>query len=554
MIYLSDMSQCRPASALSEKQEKGRWQLIPYETEEVSGTLVITAPELALPLGVSGWHAVYVGYWNPFYAYDNGTIVKIKLSGDAAFCRIREPEICVTQTETAIQEVFFKHADLTGQDFVIGKVNGRAAQKALVAFVRLVPLSDAQVAAIQQDRARTDTRKLVATIDGMFFWGNEYKTREHILEQVECYRHSDVGKVLWAVNYGDIANYPSDVAAFWPGDHNRARLVEGAGTTPYILGQKGAYDTFLDMISSKGIIPQEVVAEHVHEMGLKFDIMFRLGITGGVPPHRNEDGFVARHPEFRQVMRDGTPVEKASYAFPEVRAFMLSLIREAARKFDVDGINLCFVRGPHFVAYEQPVLDDFQQEYGEDAREVDPSDQRLHAVRARLMTEFVRGARRVLDEIGQEKGRHPTLSIWAWPSGKDVWCGETPMAEGLDFRNWIEEGLLDAFICQEGVDPEDIACCKDHGCQFILFPGYREPTPNTPKTVAEGYKKGVDGIAIWDIDPDAPEAWEWIRRIGHREEMETWEERVSECRRIPLVTVGGFDVAQGLQASVYSGG
>ncbi|MCK5381481.1 MAG: hypothetical protein KAJ81_08420, partial [Candidatus Latescibacteria bacterium] len=71
MIYLSDMSQCKPASALSEKQEKGHWTLIPYETEEVSGTLVsalsfITAPELTLPLGVSGWHSIYVGYWNPY--------------------------------------------------------------------------------------------------------------------------------------------------------------------------------------------------------------------------------------------------------------------------------------------------------------------------------------------------------------------------------------------------------------------------------------------------------------------------------------------------------
>ncbi|MCK5732656.1 MAG: hypothetical protein KAI38_00605, partial [Candidatus Latescibacteria bacterium] len=219
MIYLSDMSQCKPASALSEKQEKGHWTLIPYETEEVSGTFVsalsfITAPELTLPLGISGWYSIYVGYWNPYFAYDNGTIIKFRLSGDAAFCRVREPEICVRQTETALQEVFFKHADLTGQDFVIGKVNGQSAQKALVAYVKLVPLGEAEVAEIQRDRAHTDTKKLVATIDGMFFWGNEYKTREHIMEQVECYRDSDVGKVLWAVNYGETTNYPSEVGTF----------------------------------------------------------------------------------------------------------------------------------------------------------------------------------------------------------------------------------------------------------------------------------------------------------------------------------------------------
>ena len=78
MIYLSDMSRCRPDSALSDRLDKDSWTLISYETEEVSGTLVsafsfINAPELTLSLGVSGWHEVYVGYWNPFYPSDVAT-------------------------------------------------------------------------------------------------------------------------------------------------------------------------------------------------------------------------------------------------------------------------------------------------------------------------------------------------------------------------------------------------------------------------------------------------------------------------------------------------
>jgi hypothetical protein len=37
------------------------------------------------------------------------------------------------------------------------------------------------------------------------------------------------------------------------------------------------------------------------------------------------------------LAQDGTPMEKASYAFPEVRDYMLSLIREGAETFNVDG-------------------------------------------------------------------------------------------------------------------------------------------------------------------------------------------------------------------------
>jgi len=53
-------------------------------------------------------------------------------------------------------------------------------------------------------------------MDGLsYFWANEYRTREHLLELVEPLRHSDVGKVTWAVCNGDVTNYPSKVGIFY---------------------------------------------------------------------------------------------------------------------------------------------------------------------------------------------------------------------------------------------------------------------------------------------------------------------------------------------------
>ncbi len=40
MNYLSDMSHCTPASALSKVNKKSHWTLIPYETDEVSGVMI----------------------------------------------------------------------------------------------------------------------------------------------------------------------------------------------------------------------------------------------------------------------------------------------------------------------------------------------------------------------------------------------------------------------------------------------------------------------------------------------------------------------------------
>lgn len=561
--YVSDLRRCVPASALSEHRGQGRWQLTPYETDEVSGTMIgaasfINAPDVTLPLDVAGWHAVYVGYWNPYFAYDGGTIVKIKLSGASCFRRFREEERGRSQMETSLHEVFLDYADLTDRDIVIGKTHGPLGRKAYVAYIKLVPLSAEQVKAIQSDRARTETRRLVATIDGAsYFHVNECTSREHILELVEPYRHSDVAKVLWAVSYGDRANYPSRLGSFVASDSSRSRLVPGTGTNRYIIGEKAKYEN-LRAFAERGIIPQQVASEHVHKMGLKFDIMFRLGLGAPLPPERerDDDRFVTRHPQFRMVLRDGTVVEKLSYAFPEVREFMLSFIREAAEKLDMDGINLCFVRGPRFLSYEKPLLDDFTDKHGEDAREVDPRDPRLLELRASYMTQFVRGARGVLDEVGQKKGKRLELSVWVWPKKQNVWCGQTPLDEGLDVGGWIREGLLDSVVCQEGIDDEYIALGKSHRCKFILFTGYRGPKAMSPNTIADAYRAGVTDFAYWDMDlaQDVPEAWGWLRRVGHRDEMEAWENRTPTSQWIRLKTIGGVNVHPGLQQAAYSGG
>ena len=557
MVYLSDMSRCRPDSALAEKLEKERWMLIPYEMDEVCGTMIVAqsfikAPDVTLPLDVSGWHAIYIGYWNPHYTYDYGTAIKVKLSDDPCFYRIRQEKDAVcdsscqsSPSQYAIQEVFFKNADLAGQDIVIGKIDGPLARKACVAYIKLVPLSSEQVEVIRKERARTDTRKLVAAFDGMApFWGVE-RTREDIPELVERYRYSDVGKVLWAVCYGEIVKRPFDTGILYTDAGSRIRLVEGSGTNDCIVGRKAIYKSMEEIIL-KGVKPRQVLVEHIHGMGLKFDIMFRINMAGGLPSHR-------------------------------VCALMLSIIREAAWKFDVDGINLCFVRGPHFVECERPAVEDFYGKYGEDAREVKPNDPRLlnenmfivrhpelrqvlqdgtHAgresrafpddVRTGYLTDFIREARRMLDEIGRQKGRHLELSIWAWPGGQNMWFGKTPGEGGLDIKKWIIEGLLDSFICQEGVDPEDLELCRKHDCRFILFPGYGDIAPVIPKTVAESYRKGAGGIAIWDINSEVPEEWEWISRAGHREEMEFWDRHVSECRSIPIKTLKKYDVRKNL--------
>ena len=552
--YVTDMSRCQPQTAISPQVKRGCWQLIPYETVAPgpkSGTMIgaasfVDAPDVTLPLDVTGWHAVYVGFWNPHYCYDGGTTVKVKLNDDPCFSRIQEPEPAIDLNATLIKEVLFKAADLTGRTLQFGKLHGPFAQKAYIAYVKLVPLSARQVADLQANRARKDTRILQATIDGIsYFWNNEYRTKEHILEILEPYRYSDVGKVIWAVNYGDRTNYPTKVGVFWADE--RAVPIASA-TNSYLIGEKAAYEG-LRSLAGKGIIPEAVAAEHAHAMGLKFDAMFRLGVLGAIPPMRVTECFVGTHPQFRQVMPDGTPVEKASYAFPDVRKLMVSIIRETAEMFDVDGVSLGFVRGPEFMAYEQPVLDDFRKEYKEDGRKVGFNDERMRKIRCRYLTAFVRDVRQTLDEVGKKKGKRLELSAWI------VGDPNLNLDFGIDVKQWIEQGWLDSVIGHGGpLNPGLIATAKAHKCQYI----FNALGSEFAKQWVNGYNLGVDGFAVWDLDTiqDSRAAWPaYCWKAGHRKEIEAAAQAApAPPATVRLKTVGGFDVLQGLKAAVYSGG
>ena len=533
------MSRCVPASALSTINKKNHWTLIPYETDEVSGVMigagsVADAQEVTLPLGATGWHAIYLGFWNPHHEYDGGSCVRLKLTGDPcfqAFSDFNNDGAAAAPSlwdGAELQECFFRHADLTGRDLVIAQQSKGEPKKAYVAYFRLVPLSQAEAETIRMDQANRDHRTLIATNDGAsFFYHKGCTTKEEILEQVELYRHSDIGRVAWAVSYGDKTSYPSQV-----GRCVSAKRVGGDMTqssSQHLLGE------CLDTLVSQGVIPFQVALDHVHEMGLKFDAMFRMGIARDLPPSDiYHEGPIVSRPELRMVAKDGTPLEKASYGFPEVQAFMLSLIREVIENFDIDGVDLGWIRGPQYVGYETPFVEDFMKEHGVDPRTIDENDIRAQRLRAGYLTDFVRRVRRLVDEVGDKRGRKIELSAW-------LFLSEACLFYGLDVETWLKEELLDQVVAADLGGFLDIA--RAHHCKYYL--GNRDIG-----SVQEGHAKGVDGFAFWDLNipifgysHELPEAWAVTRRMGHQEELAALAKDPPRMKRIRLQTIAGLDIS-----------
>jgi hypothetical protein len=538
MKYLSDMSVCTPTSALSKINKMKHWTLLPYETEEVSGVMIragshAEAPEVTLPLEASGWYTIFLGFWNPHHDWNGDTTIRLKLTGDPCFQPIsdfdHEGEIAAPMLwdRAELRECFFRCADLTGKDLVIAQQSKGQPKKAYVAYIKLIPLSSEEVASIQTDRADRNSRKIVATNDGVsFFHHKACTTKEELLEQFDQYRYSDIGKLVWAVSYGDRTNYPSEVG--------RCLTAKMADLDVTLAPEYRRPYECLDALHAQGLTPVQVALEHAHGIGLKFDVMFRMGISQDLPPHGlHYEGFLADRPELRMLAKDGTPLALASYAFPEVQAFMLSLIREVVETFDIDGVQLGWIRGPQFVGYEAPFVKDFMSEHGEDPRELDQNDIRAQRLRARYLTNFMRSVRRLLKELGDQRGREIELSAW----------GHTPQSNfffGMDIETWMTEKLIDSFM---GPDPEgllDIA--RAHDCKFYL-------SERPIEVVLKGHQAGVDGFAFWDLNipvfgysHELPESWAVTSRMGHKNEVAAFAKDPPKMKRIQLKTVGDVDI------------
>ena len=203
-VRLSDMSRVQPGSALSDVRKRSHWKVLEYETQDFAGKCLAAmpdthAPEVVLPLGRSGWHAIYVGLGGVGrFAFGQESSVRLKLTGDRTFV----PR-AYSGGHDDIDEVFFKCADLGGKDLHIAQCRfpGFAdhrqtpvSRPCVVMYVKLVPLTDEESARGSASGARRDTKRLIATFDG-FSWvyENYPTTEEEFLEYFEPFRGSDFG-------------------------------------------------------------------------------------------------------------------------------------------------------------------------------------------------------------------------------------------------------------------------------------------------------------------------------------------------------------------------
>jgi hypothetical protein len=514
--------------------------LLDYETDSFPGVLLAAgqntgATEFTYPLNRQGWHAVYIGMLS-YHSAENSSQVLMRFKNESTFALIsHHPD---PQTPHRIDDVFWKYADLTGQEIVFRQPSTQLVpddpssianrySPTWLAYIKLIPLSESEVRALESERRKSQTRCLFAHNDA---WSYTYSyrptTEAEIRRELEPFRDTDFQRIYWEGGAGDWMFYPTKIGLM---------ATEEWMDDPYRVGDRLAKESW-QILRHKGIDPFRVALEFAHEIGLEFHAAYRTaGFHYPVPEDEwNTGGVYDKHPEWRSIDRQGRPTPRLSYAYPEVRRVAISFLKEMA-SYPIEGVFLLYNRRPPLVEYEPPVVEGFKGKYGQDPRQLDEKDPRWLSYRATVLTDFMSEVREAMNAVAKEQKRSKPLEICAIVMGSE----DENLYYAMDLKAWIDRGLVDTIIpyASEGlnsagdswVNPRDaeffLRITKGTPCKMALNLMPRRISPEEYRRRAHRlYEAGVENLFFWDTNAryDFSRSWDVLRRLGHRDEIEAW--------------------------------
>jgi len=239
----------------------------------------------------------------------------------------------------------------------------------------------------------------------------------------------------------------------------------------------------LDALRRDGKDALRIVSDQAHRHGVAVVASVRMSDTHhqfADPSLPGVSQFLLDHLDCVIRRQDGVPETALDYSFAEVREHRLAILRELAEDYDVDGIELDFVRwGKYFARDEAPF-------------------------KADIMTEFVQQVRHALDGAGQKRGRaRPILGAQVLQS---LYLNRLA---GLDPRTWVDQGWLDYIIqcdynCTNPQIPvEEFAeFCRPSPCTHhvrmgnMMGGGWRSRPYLTDRKTAYRQSKGYGGMVL----------------------------------------------------------
>lgn len=216
---------------------------------------------------------------------------------------------------------------------------------------------------------------------------------------VDQYQGTGVSHIFWNVNYQRVGYRSAVWPSYWDVSDPEKNVTEWPRSY-YELHKLGVDDVFARVIPrcrERGISPW---------ISLRMNDHHYTGDPSRVSP------LFFDHPELRINRGKGL----FNYARPEVREHYMKLVIEVLQRYDVDGLELDWIRTPN----------NFNADELERGREI--------------LTDFVRDVRKQTQAAGKRLG-HPVRLAVRVPDMPDFSLGK-----GFDAVAWAKEGLLDMLI------------------------------------------------------------------------------------------------------------
>ena len=239
----------------------------------------------------------------------------------------------------------------------------------------------------------------------------------------------------------------------------------------------------LEQFIEKHVGPLSVIPKLCQKAGMDFFPSFRMN------QHYDSDindklrlehpeYLIGRNEEFSRGSMEWGIGRGLDFSFEEVRRSKANVILEAVKRFDVDGVELDFMRHPGYFKVEQAISN------------------------AYLITDLVRFIRNGMDNIGNAKNKTYDLIVRV-PATLSASLGI-----GLDVETWIKEELVDIVVAGGGFIPFDapikefVEKASDKNIQiFGCIEGLRPAVDQlTLRAIAANYyNQGVDGIHLFNL-------------------------------------------------------
>ncbi len=563
-----------PKAIISDVGRKDCWRKVTYETTDFSGTALSALGEsrpgdIAYDPHLTGWYKIYI-QCIPLPDFR----LQLKLTDDEAFTDYA-PQ---SKSRNYVDDCLWRCADMTGQAIILSR-RMNLNNNVTLSGLRFVPMSEEEVAAYKKEISRTDTKRLYAS-DDMHNHLCHWRLTEpgDWLSAVLPFTNSDVEwlslEELRVLVGGKCAADPDEFGFMREND----RLIQGQ-----------IHNLDYDKVLSDCV---KLGQKH----GLKMSVSLRMG-TWGLPfPYDQyyfDNDFYLKHPELYCVDRNGEKVIAMSYAYPEVRKYMLDAVVNMARS-GCDAVTLIAHRGGPYVLFEQPVLDRYFALYGEDPRNLPLNNPRLNKLHCDIMTEFFAEVREALDEAyGKGKVRLQLRAMDTIRYTKII---------GIDPEELVKRGLVDDIIVfpmageelfnEEGVLYED-AGTGEQRIDLAAYDAYvrgpkqsyrrtytdkdnlfedvtktvpqwmelehkygvklyfeimprRMPNAEFKRCALTMYELGAERFALWDAHGRVvcKGNWAMIGKLGHKEELPDIDPDSFQRTQHKLRMIGGMPIGR----------